>query len=95
MLALERSKRLDTHFKERAVNVVEGEKANERAQRLAIDRKGPVVDEVEFGFGRAVAIRGDIMTDILDAVSKKFTLFQLKRDTVFHKHITHTFKQTK
>jgi len=62
---------------------------------LAIDREWPVSHKIKFGFGGAVAIGGDIMTDILDAIGKELALLQLKSNTVFHKNVTHTFKQAK
>lgn len=45
VLALQRMRRLDSNFKERAANIVEGENAEgQTMQRLAIGKKRPLID---------------------------------------------------
>lgn len=43
-------------------------------ERLTCSRKLPIVDQIEFGFGRAVAVLSDVVADILNSVCEKFTL---------------------
>jgi hypothetical protein len=95
VLAFKGTERLDSNFEEGAVDVVEGKETDERAKGHTIRRKRPVVDKVELGFGRTVAVRGDVMSDILDAVSKEFTLFKLKSNAILHEHVANTLEQTK
>jgi hypothetical protein len=95
VLTLKGAKGFDSDFEEGAVNIVEGEEADERAKRLAVDRERPIRDEIEFRFGGTVAVRGDVVTNVFDSVSEKLAFLQLKSDTVFHENITHTFKETK
>jgi hypothetical protein len=47
--------------------------------------KWPIGDQIEFGLGRTVAVRSDVVADILYPVGDKCTLLQLKSDTVLHK----------
>jgi hypothetical protein len=68
VLALEGAKRLDTNFKVWAIDVVEGEEADERTQGLAIDGQRPIVHQIELGLGGTVAIGSDIVANIFDAV---------------------------
>ena len=93
MLAFESAKRLDTDLEEGAIYIVEGEEADEGTQRLAVDGERPIVDEIELGFGRTIAVRGDIVADILNSVSEEFTLLQLESDSIFHEDIADAFKQ--
>jgi hypothetical protein len=93
MLAFESAKRLDTDLEEGAIYIVEGEEADEGTQGLAVDGERPIVDEIELGFGRTIAVRGDIVTDILNSVSEEFTLLQLESDSIFHEDIADAFKQ--
>jgi hypothetical protein len=95
VLAFKGTKRLDSDFEEGAVDVVEGKETDERTEGHTIRRKRPVVDEVELGLGRTVAIRSNVMADVFNPVSKEFALLQLESNTIFHKHVTHTLKQTK
>ncbi len=95
MLALKATEGLDTDLKEGTVDVVEGEQTDEGAQGLPIDRKGPVSDQIKLGFGGTVAIRSDVMADVFDAVGEELALLQLEGNSVFHKDVTNTFKQTK
>jgi hypothetical protein len=48
MLAFEGAKGLDPNLKERTVDVVKSEEADEGTQRLAIGWKGPIVNKIEF-----------------------------------------------
>ena len=92
ILAFESAKWLDSDLKEGAVYIVKGEKTNERAQGSSRGRDGPIVDEIELRFGRAVTIRGDVMTDIFDSQGEEFAFLQLERHSVFHEDVTNTFK---
>ena len=40
------------------------------------------------------SIGGDVIADVLDAVSRKFTLFQLESDMILHKDVTDTLEET-
>jgi hypothetical protein len=60
---------------------------------LPSGRKRPIRDEVKFRLGRAVAIGGDVMTNIFDAVGEKLAFLQLKSHAIFHEDIANTFKQ--
>ncbi len=57
MLAFESAKRLDADLEEGAIYIVEGEEADEGTQGLAADGERPIVDEIELGFGRTIAVR--------------------------------------
>ena len=95
VLALERTKRFHTDFEERTVNIVESEKADERAQRLTVDRKGPVSDQIKFRFSGTVASGSNVVPNIFDAVSQKFTFLELESNTILHKDVANTLEQTK
>jgi hypothetical protein len=95
VLAFESAKGLDSDLEERAVYIVKSEEADERTQRLAIDWKRPIVNKIEFGLGRAVALRGDIVADVFDAVSEELAFLQLKGDAIFHEDVADAFKQLK
>ena len=83
---LERAERLNANLEERATeDVVEGHKADTGTERLTSSRERPISDQIEFGLGRTVAVRSDVVADILDPVGEKFTLLQLESDTVLHK----------
>ena len=82
---LERGERLNANLEERAIDVVEGHKADKGTKRLTGSRERPISDQIEFGLGRTVAVRSDVVADILDPVGEKFTILQLKSDTVLHK----------
>jgi hypothetical protein len=92
--AFEGAERLNANLEERAIDVVEGHKANKGTERLTSSReRGPISDQIEFGLGRTVAIRSDVVADILlDPVGEKFTLLQLKSDTVLHKDRANAFE---
>ena len=62
---------------------------------MSSERPGPVVDEVEFGLGRAVTIGRDIVAHVFDSVAEEFTLLQLKGNTVLEEHITDAYKVQK
>ena len=88
----ERAERLNANLEERAIDIVEGHKANKGTERLTGSRERPISDQIEFGLGRTVAIRSDVVADILDPVCEKFTLLQLKSDTVLHKDRANAFE---
>ena len=92
MLAFEESQRLDTNIEEWAADVVEGEEANEGCQRRAGTGKWPVSDQIKFRLSRTVAIGGDVMANILDAISEELALFQLKGNTILREDIADTFE---
>ena len=94
-LALERTKRFHTDFEERTVNIVESEKADERAQRLTVDRKGPVSNQIKFRFSGTVASGSNVVPNIFDAVSPKFAFLELESNTILHKDVANTLEQTK
>ena len=73
------------NLEERAVDIVEEHKAHKGTERLTGSRERPIGDQIEFGLGRTVAIRSDVVADILNPVCEKFTLLQLESDTVLHK----------
>ena len=54
--------------------------------------KWPIGDQIEFGLGRAVAVRSDVVADILNPVGEEFTFLQLESDTVLHKDRTYTLE---
>jgi hypothetical protein len=95
MLAFEGAKRLGTDLKERTVDIVESEEADEGAEGHTIRRKWPIVDKVKLGFSGTVAIGSDVMANVLDAVCKELAFLELESNTVFHKDVTDTLKQTK
>jgi hypothetical protein len=95
MLTLEGTKGFHPNLKEGAVYIVESEQADERAQGLPVDRKGPVGNQIELRLGGTVSSGCDIMTDILNTVSEKLAFFELKGDTVLHEYIADTCEQTK
>ena len=76
---------LNVNLEERAVDIVEEHKAHKGTERLTGSRERPIGDQIEFGLGRTVAIRSDVVADILNPVCEKFTLLQLESDTVLHK----------
>jgi hypothetical protein len=92
MLAFEESQRLDTNFEEWAIYVVEGEEANEGCQRRAGTGKWPVSDQIKFRLSGTVAIGGDVMANILDAISEELALFQLEGNTILREDIADTFE---
>jgi hypothetical protein len=47
VLAFKSAKRLDADLEEGATCIAEGEEADEGTQRLAVDGKRPIVDEVD------------------------------------------------
>jgi hypothetical protein len=69
VLTLEGTERLDTDFEKGAIDIVKRKKTDEGAERYAACWKRPVGDQIEFRFGRAVAVGSDVVTDILNAVS--------------------------
>ena len=56
-------------------------------------RKRPVGNQIKLGLGRAVAIGGNILTNILDKIGVKFTFLELESYAVLHKNITDAFKK--
>ena len=85
-------RQLDANFKEGTINIVEQHKANKGTEGLTGSGKRPIGDQIEFGLGRAIAIRSDVVADILNPVGEEFTFLQLESDTVLHKDRTYTFK---
>jgi hypothetical protein len=59
--------------------------ADKRTESLAGGWEVPVIDQVEFGLSRTVAISGDIVPNILEAALKEITFQKLKRDLVSSK----------
>ena len=95
MLAFEGTKRLDSDFEKGAVNVIEGEEADEGTERRAVRRKRPIGDQIKLGFGGTVAVRSDVMANVFNTVGEELAFLELKSNTVLHEHIANTFKQTK
>jgi hypothetical protein len=95
MCAFQSAERFDTYLEPGAVTVVESQEANEGAKSWPRSGNGPVRNQVEFGLGGAVTVGGDVVANVLDAVSKKLTLFQLKGNTVFEEDGTHTAEVVK
>ena len=89
---LERAERLNVNLEERAIDVVEGHKADKGTERLTGSKERSISDQIEFGLGRTVAVRSDVVADILDPVGEKITLLQLESDTVLHKDRANTFE---
>ncbi len=73
--------------------VVEGEETDDGGQRRTSARDRPVIDQIELGLSRAIAIRSDVVANMLDAVGEKLALLQLKSNAILQKDITDTFKQ--
>jgi hypothetical protein len=95
VLALERTKRFHSNFKERTVNIVESEEADERAQRWTVCRKGPVNNQIKFRFSGTVASGSNVVPNIFDAISQKFAFLELKSNTILHKDVAYTLEETK
>ncbi len=83
MVAFQYAEWFDADFKPWAVGIVKGEQPNKREQSSASGRNWPIVNELELGLGGTIAIGGEIVSNIFDAVGKKFTFFQLESDAVF------------
>ena len=66
----EGAERLNANLEERApIDIVEGRhKANKGTERLTDSRERPIGDQIEFGLGRTVAVRSDVVANILDPV---------------------------
>jgi hypothetical protein len=77
------TERLDANFEEGTINIVERHKANKGTEGLTGSGKRPIGDQIEFGLGRAIAIRSDVVT---------FTFLQLEGDTVLQNDRTYTLK---
>jgi hypothetical protein len=65
-----------------AVFVVKVAELDEGVQGLARSREGPVSDHVEFRLRRAVAVTGEIVADIFDALLEEVTFIQFQREAV-------------
>ncbi len=92
MLAFKEAQRLDSNFEERAINVVESEETDEGCQRRTSTGKRPIGNQIKFGLSRAIAIRSDVMANMLYAIREKLALLQLKGNTILQKNITDTFE---
>jgi hypothetical protein len=82
------AERLDANFKEGTINIVERHKADKGTEGLTGIGKRPIGDQIESGLGRAIAVRSDVVADILNPVGEEFTFLQLEGDTgdtVLHK----------
>jgi hypothetical protein len=88
------TERLDTNFKEGTINIVERHKADKGTEGWTGSRKRPIGDQIEPALGRTIAVRIDVVADILNPVGEEFTFLQLKGgpDTVLHKGRTYTFE---
>ena len=53
---LERGERLNANLEERAIDVVEGHKADKGTKRLTGSRERPISDQIEFGLDRPVPL---------------------------------------
>ena len=95
VLAFEGAKWLDSDIEEGAADVVEGEEADERAERCSIHWKGPIGNQIKLRLSGAVAIRSDVVTNVLDAVGKELAFLKLECDTVFHEDVADALEQTK
>ena len=62
---------------------------------MTVSREWPIGNQVKFRLGRAIAIWGDVVAYILDAVGEEFTFLELESHTVFHEDIANTFEQPK
>ena len=93
VLTLEGSERFDTNLEERAINIVEGEKADERSEGLTVGRDGPISYQIKLGFGWAVAIRGDVVADVLNAVGQKLAFLELESDSILHEDVADAGEQ--
>jgi hypothetical protein len=80
---LQHTQGFNADLKPRAVNTVEGEEIYKGKQRSAGKWNGPVSDKVRFGFSRALAMRGDVVPNIFDAVGNELAFLQLERDAIF------------
>jgi hypothetical protein len=54
----ERAERLNANLEERAIDIVEGHKANKGTERLTGSRERPISDQIQFELGRTVAVTG-------------------------------------
>ena len=93
VLTFEGSEGFDANLEKRAIDIVEGEKADERAERLTIGRDWPIGYQIKLGFGWAVAIGGDVMADVLNAVREKLAFLELESDLIFHEDVTNAGEQ--
>jgi hypothetical protein len=94
VLAFKGTKGLDADLKEGTVDTIKSKQADKGAKRGAGGWKRPVGDKVKFRLSGAVAIRGDVVTDVFNAVSQKFTLLQLKGDTILHEDVADALEET-
>ncbi len=62
---------------------------------MTVSREWPIGNQVKFRLGRAIAIWGDVVAYILDAVGEEFTFLELEGYTVFHENIADAFEQAK
>jgi hypothetical protein len=92
VLAFNEAQRLDSDFEEGAMDVAEGEETDEGGQRRTSARDRPVVDQIELGLSRAIAIRSNVVANMLNAVGEKLAFLQLKSDTMLQKDVADTFK---
>jgi hypothetical protein len=93
VLALEKARRLDTNFKKRTLDIVESEKADEGSEQGPVLRKGPVMNQIELGLSRAIAVGSNVVADILDAIGKELAFLELESDAVFLEDVADAFKQ--
>jgi hypothetical protein len=68
VLAFKSTEGLGTDLKERAIDIVKGEEADERTEGSTVNGKGPIVDEIEFGLSGTVAVRGYVVANIFNTI---------------------------
>jgi hypothetical protein len=79
VLALEGTQGLHADFEERAACIIKSEQTNERTKGLTVLREGPIRDQIEFGLSGTIAIRSDVMANMLDVVGEELAFFSAEK----------------
>jgi hypothetical protein len=93
VLALEGTQGLHADFEERAACIIKSEQTNERTKGLTVLREGPIRNQIEIGLSGTIAVRSDIMANILDAVGEELAFFQLKSNAVLDENVAKAFEK--
>jgi hypothetical protein len=83
----ERAERFDGDFEPWAKTVVKVTEADEGTETLSVGGELPVFDEVELGFGWAVAVGGDVVANVFETALEEVTFRELKGDLVLDKDL--------
>jgi hypothetical protein len=74
-------------------DAVESEKTDEGSERGPVQRKAPVMNQIELGLNRAIAVGSDVVADMLDAIGKELAFLELESDATYLEDVAHAFKQ--